>query len=292
MKKLIGMLFISILILAGCSESNTVKVGFSVSTLNNPFFVTMVDSIKEEADKLGYDIVIVDAGDDAVKQATDIEDLVAQGIDYIGINPVDSDAIGNSVEYLNENNIPVFTVDRTANSGTVVTHIASDNNLGGQMAAELAAETVPNGNVFILEGVPGASATIDRGEGFEQAATDNGLTILGKNTANFNRSEGLTITEDAIQKYGDEIDIIFAHNDEMALGAIGAYGDNLGDVIIIGFDATDDAKKAVEDGTMLATVEQQPSKMGSDFIKAVSEVEAGNDIELFTPVEVKLVIKE
>ncbi|MGL4590112.1 MAG: substrate-binding domain-containing protein [Mycoplasmatales bacterium] len=291
MKKILSILVVAVFILAGCAGNSDQKtIGFSVSTMSNPFFNTMVEGAKTEAEKLGYKLVVVDAQDDSAKQLTDIEDLIAQNVDVVVVNPVDSKAVSSSVKSLNEKNIPVITVDRAAETGEIVSHIASDNKLGGKIAGDYAKELLPNGgDIVILEGIPGASATIERGSGFEDAVKGS-LNVIEKQTANFDRAEGLKKMEDIISSKGKNIKLVFAHNDEMALGAVEALrAAGMTDVPVIGFDATDDAKAAIKEGTMKATIEQQPSLMGSIAVGTAGKVINGETTEANIPVEVKLV---
>lgn len=295
MKKIISVVLVAVLVLSGCSNGgggDTTTVGFSISSLNNPFFTTMGDAAKAKGDELGMTVNVVDAGDDSAKQMTDIEDLVAQGADVVVINPVDSDAIVTSVQYLNDQNIPVVTVDRAANGGTVASMISSDNVLGGQLAGEYAIELLGgSGKVGILEGIAGASATIERGTGFEKAI-EGKLDVVSKQTADFDRAKALQVTEDIISS-NPEIQLIFAENDEMALGAQEALrGANRDDIIVIGFDAIDDAKTSITNGEMEATVEQQPSLMGEKAVETAKAIVAGETVEANIPVEVKLVTSE
>ena len=111
-----------------------VKIGFSISTLNNPFFVDIRDGAEAAAEEEGIELVVADAQDDSSKQINDIEDLLQQGIDLLLVNPTDDEAVVAGIEAANEEGIPVVTVDRSANGGEVVAHIASDNVAGGEMA--------------------------------------------------------------------------------------------------------------------------------------------------------------
>ena len=264
------------------------KIGFSISTLNNPFFVTLSDGAKEKAEELGATFTVIDAQDDAAKQASDVEDLIQQGVDLILINPTDSAAVVSAVESANSAGIPVITVDRSAEGGTVVSHIASDNAAGGELAGEYLLELVGEGaKVVELEGIAGSSAARDRGAGFNKVAGDK-LDIVAKQTANFNRAEGLTVMENILQGNPD-IKGVFAHNDEMALGALEAIAASGKDVIVVGFDATDDAVKAVEDGKLAGTVAQKPDLIGKKAVDAAVQTLKGEEIEASIPVELELI---
>ena len=263
-------------------------IGFSVSTLNNPFFVTLTEGAKKAASEKNVELVVVDAGDDAAKQTSDIEDLVSRNVGVLIVNPVDSDAVAPAVKSAMSQGIKVIAVDRGVNGVDVDCQIASDNVAGARMATEYLMELVGEGaKVAELQGVPGASATIDRGAGFHQAA-DQSLQVAASQTANFNRAEGMTVMENILQSDGT-IKGVFAHNDEMALGAVEAVAASGKDIKIVGFDATDDAQKAVKDGKMAATVAQKPDKMGETAIGTAVKIMAGETVEKSIPVEVELI---
>ncbi|PJK17011.1 ribose ABC transporter substrate-binding protein RbsB [Chryseomicrobium excrementi] len=273
------------------SSEETPTIGFSVSTLNNPFFVTLTDGAKAKAEELGAELTVVDAQDDAAKQASDVEDLIQQGVDFILINPVDSAAVAAAVESANAADIPVITLDRSAEGGEVVAHVASDNVAGGKMAGEYLVSLIGEGaQVAELEGVPGSSAARERGEGFNSVAADQ-LDVVAKQTANFNRAEGLSVMENILQSNPD-IKGVFAHNDEMALGALEAIEAAGKDIVVVGFDATDDAVASVEDGRLAGTIAQQPAMIGEIGIETAMKVLAGEEVEANIPVELELVGQE
>ena len=263
-------------------------IGFSVSTLNNPFFVTLTEGARKAATENNVELVVVDAGDDAAKQTSDIEDLVSRNVGVQIVNPVDSDAVAPAVKSAMSQGIKVIAVDRGVNGVDVDCQIASDNVAGARMATEYLMELVGEGaKVAELQGVPGASATIDRGAGFHQVA-DQSLQVAASQTANFNRAEGMTVMENILQSDGT-IKGVFAHNDEMALGAVEAVAASGKDIKIVGFDATDDAQKAVKDGKMAATVAQKPDKMGETAIETAVKIMAGETADKSIPVEVELI---
>lgn len=280
--------------LAGCGSDDAGTdekvIGLSISTLNNPFFVDLRDGAQKAADELGYKLVVVDAQNDPGKQVSDVEDLVQMGVDFILINPADSAAVVTAVEAANKANIPVITVDRGSEGGNVVTHIASDNVAGGRMAGEYVSELLGgSGKIVELEGIPGTSAARDRGQGFNEIVAENsGLNVVSNQPADFDRAKGLTVMENILQAQ-PEIDAVFAHNDEMALGALEAIEASKRNIIVVGFDATADAVKAVEDGRLAATVAQQPVLMGELAVKTADKVLKGESVESFIPVELMLV---
>ncbi|MFP4374828.1 MAG: ribose ABC transporter substrate-binding protein RbsB [Spirochaetaceae bacterium] len=273
-------------------EADGMVLGISVSTLNNPFFVTLRDGAQATADEMGVQLVVVDSQDDPAREASNIQDLIQRGVDALLINPTDSDAVVPSVERANAADIPVFTIDRGANGGEFVSHIASDNVAGGEMAAEHLIELIDgSGRVVELEGIPGTSAARDRGEGFNNVVgAENDVEVVARQTANFNRTEGLNVFQNILQAESD-IDGVFAHNDEMVLGAIQAAeaAERADEIVFVGFDAVDDAVQAVEDGRLDATVAQQPYEMGVIGVEtAMTHLEDGS-VDDFIPVPLELV---
>lgn len=276
---------------AAPSGEKTVTIGFAVSTQNNPFFVTMAKSVEEAAANAKIDVKIVDAQNDPAKQSNDVTDLIESKVDVLIINPVDSAAISNSVIAANKAKIPVITIDRSADKGDIVAHIASNNVKGGEMAAEYIVKKLgEQAPVAELEGIPGASATRERGEGFHKVA-DQKLKVLAKQSADFDRTKGLTVTENMLQANPD-IKAIFAQNDEMALGAIGAAKSAGKQILVIGFDGTADGVKAVQDGDMAATIAQQPDKMGEIAVEIAQKIAKGEQVEKNIAVDLKLVEKQ
>lgn len=282
---------------AGCSggkkeATGSKKVGMVISTLNNPFFVTMKEGAEKKAKELGYELIVLDSQNDATKERSNVEDLVQQGIAVLIINPTDSDAVANSIQVANDKKIPVITVDRKANGGEVLSHIASDNAAGGKMAAEFILEKLGGkGNIVELQGIPGASATRDRGKGFHEGVDNKaGVKVVASQAADFDRQKGLNVMENIIQAT-PAFDAVFAHNDEMALGAVKAIKAANKKAVIVGFDGNDDAKKAVESGEMAATVAQQPDLMGVMAIENAVKVIKGETVQKEIPVDLKLIKK-
>ncbi|AYB45367.1 ribose ABC transporter substrate-binding protein RbsB [Paenibacillus lautus] len=268
-----------------------IKIGLSISTLNNPFFVSLKDGVVAEAAKQGMEVVVVDAQNDSAKQSNDVDDLIQQGVNALLINPTDSSAISTVVQTANSLGIPVITLDRSADQGEVAALVASDNVKGGQMAAEYIVEQLgKDTKVIELEGVPGASATRERGKGFHNIA-DEQLNVIAKQAADFDRTKGLTVTENLLQGNPDA-KAIFAHNDEMALGAIEAIQSSGKDIMVIGFDGNDDALKSIEAGNLTATVAQQPELIGQLAVGAAKDVLQGKEVEANIAAPLKLVVKE
>lgn len=298
-----------VVVLAGCSTESklengatktptkategAITIGLSVSTLNNPFFVSLKEGAEKAAKAAGATLVVVDSQDDTAKQISGIEDLIQKKVSVILINPTDSDAIVTAVESANKANIPVITVDRASNGGEVITHIASDNIKGGKMAGEYILQQLGNkGNIVELQGIAGTSAARDRGQGFHDAVDGQaGVTVVASQPADFDRAKGLSVMENILQG-NKEVQAVFAHNDEMALGALQAIQASGKDIKVVGFDATDDAIKAVNDGTMAATVAQKPEAIGETAVQTALKSLKGEPVEKFVPVDLELITKK
>lgn len=303
MKKFGALLVIfTMMILSACSmespfvkensgKSDHITIGLSISTLDNPFFVSLRDAIVESAKANGMKVVSVNAQNDASKEISGIEDLIQQGVDILLINPTDSAAVSSAVQSANSAGIPVITIDRSADKGEVETLITSDNVAGGEMAANFILEKVgEHAKVVELQGIAGASATRERGAGFHKVA-DSILEVVASQPADFDRTKGLTVMENTLQgKKG--IQAVFAHNDEMALGAVEAIKSAGLDVVVVGFDGTEDAVKAVEAGELTATVAQQPALMGKEAVKAAEKVLNGEKLDDVIKVPLELKTKE
>lgn len=263
-----------------------------VSTLNNPFFVTLKDGAQKEADKLGYNLVVLDSQNNPAKELANVQDLTVRGTKLLLINPTDSDAVGNAVKMANQANIPVITLDRVATHGNVVSHIASDNRAGGNMAGEFIAKKLGNGaKVIQLEGIAGTSVARERGEGFKQAQEKNKFTLLASQPADFDRTKGLNVMQNLLTAHPD-VQAVFAQNDEMALGALRALQTaGKSDVIIVGFDGTADGVKAVQGGKLAATVAQRPDQIGVIGVQTADKVLKGEKVAAIIPVDLELVAK-
>ena len=278
----------------GGSDTAGKKVLLSVSTQTNPFFVQLVDGAKKKAKELGVTLDVQDASDDAAAQANHLQNAITQNVACVIVNPTDSDAVSASVEVLNKAKIPVIAVDRNATKGELASFIASDNVAGGEQAADTLAEAIGDkGKVLVLQGTPGASATRDRGKGFDEAiAKHSGIEVVASQTANFDRAQGLDVATNLLQANPDVVGI-FAHNDEMALGAIEALGAKAGkEVKVVGFDGTADGLKAVESGKMLATIAQQPAELGSKAVEQAKKILDGGKAEKEIQVPVVVVTEK
>ena len=271
--------------------SGSGSIGLSISTQNNPFFVTLAEGAKKAANEIGVPLTVVDAGDDATKQVSDIEDLVSKNVSVLIVNPVDSDAVTGAVQAAVAKGVKVISVDRAVNGVDIDCQIASDNVAGAELATQYIVDTLGEGvKVAELVGTSGASAAIDRSQGFHNVA-DAKLELVASQTANFDRAEGMTVMENMLQANGD-IQAVFAANDEMALGAMEAILGAGKTIMVVGFDATDDAIASIKEGKMAATIAQQPALIGSTAVENAIKLINGESIAKSIPVEVTLITKE
>ncbi|MPQ42604.1 ribose ABC transporter substrate-binding protein RbsB [Clostridium tarantellae] len=295
-RRLLAVGLVTLLIMSsfiGCGKKDSEKkIGMVVSTLNNPFFVNMKEGAEAEAKKLGYELVVLDSQNDPAKERANVEDLIQLGVVALLINPTDSDAVVKSIEVANAHNVPVITLDRQANGGKVLSHIASDNVKGGEMAADFVLDKLKGKekiNVVEIQGIPGASATRDRGAGFHNVLDKDSKTkFISIQAADFDRQKGLQVMENIIQANPD-IQVVFAHNDEMALGAekaIKAAGIN---AMVIGFDGNEDALQAIDKGEMKATVAQQPDLIGALGVQLASKISNGATVDKDIAADLKIV---
>ena len=284
-KKLFG---IAGIFLAFAASASAERIGLVISTQNNPFFVTLKEGAEAKAKELGHDLIVLDSQDNPAKELGNVEDLLVKGVDVLLINPTDSDAVVSSVKASNRSKIPVVTLDRAANGGNVVSHVASDNVLGGEMAGNFIVEKLGGkGKVVELEGIPGTTAARDRGTGFNKAAAGK-LEVVAKQAADFDRTKGLNVMENILQAQ-PEIQAVFAHNDEMALGALKAIEASGRDIFVVGFDATDDAVAAVKEGKLAATVAQKPAEIGAIGVEVADKIVKKQAVEKNVPVALELV---
>lgn len=278
------------LVATGCSgtgASGDITIGLAVSTLNNPFFVELQQGAQEMADELGAKLTVVDAQNDATNQVNQVQTLVTQGVKAIILNPVDSKQSAPAAKAAETANIPLISVDRAV-EGKVAAEVASNNVSGGSLAAiELGRAT--SGEVAHLKGIPGASASRDRGQGFEQGLNSGNIKVVASAVADFDRAKGLNETTNLLQGHPG-LKGLFAENDEMALGAIKALGARAGkDVQVVGFDGTPDGLKAIQDGTLAATIAQQPKLLGSRAVEQAVHAAKGEPVQQVVDVEVKVI---
>ena len=262
-------------------------VGFAQCDNNNSWRIAETNSMKATAEKYGFNIIVTDAMGDIAKQASDISDLVAQGVDFLVFPPQQVDGLQSVVAEAMDAGIPVVLVDRTMNGepGKDWTcEIMGDFYLEAQMVADYVIEkTGGKGNIVILEGTPGADPTIQRQAGFVDtiAAKAPDMKVIFSQTGDFNLEKGQAVMELALQAHKDDIQVVFCHNDDMALGAVKAIeqaGYDLAKFNVCGIDSPAAALQAVKDGKMLCSVTCTPL-FGEPVAKILSNLIAGKTVE-------------
>ena len=275
-------------------DSANKSITFALSTQANSFMVKMREGAQKKADELGLTINFQDASDDSATQANQLANAAATGAGAVIVNPTDSDAMASAVQQLVDEKIPVVAVDRAVNNAEVSSYIASDNVGGGKQAAKALSEAIHGeGEILVLQGKTGSSASRERGKGFDEGLKDNpNIKVVAKQTAEFERAKGLDVTTNLLQAHPN-VKAIFAENDEMALGAIEALGDKAGkDVIVVGFDGVEDALKAIKEGTMYASIAQQPADMAAQAVVEASKLLKGEAATKEMQVDVVTVTKD
>jgi galactofuranose transport system substrate-binding protein len=271
----------------GCRrEERAFVVGFSQMEHNNPWRLAQTASIKAEAARRQYDLVVTDAQSQTSKQVSDVEDLVARGVGLILLAPREYEGLAPALEAAQAASIPVILVDREA-EGTpgedYVTFLGSNFIEQGVRAGEwLAGQTGGQARIVELTGTPGSSVAVDRAKGFRQALTRYPLMqIVASQTGDFSRAAGQKAMLNIVQAKGREITAVYAHNDEMALGAIEALkaaGMKPGvDVTIISIDGERAALESITRGELGATVESNP-RFGPLAFDVIEKVRRGEKV--------------
>jgi len=275
----------------GPAEKKRPVVGVTLLTQTHDFYKELEQGLQEEADKRGLELVITSCEMDPAKQAAQIEDFVAQKVAAILAAPCDSDAIGANLAGAESAGIPVFTADIAAHGGHVVSHVASDNVLGGRLAAAAIARLLGGKGKILIIDHPMVASVQDRVKGFEEELKKSPeITIVGRPSSDGQRAKAMAVMEDMLQAHRD-LKGVFGINDDSALGAL-AVLDAAGrkDVVVVGFDATPDAQRAIKAGGALkADVIQYPKKIGHTVIEMIARHLAGEKVPPVVAVEVGLV---
>ena len=240
--------------------ADPIKIGFSQGTMESSWRVNMVEGNKKyaEANLPDVDLIITNGENNASKQVSDVESLIAQDVNVLIISPVTADALTPVVAQAMSSGIPVVTLDRKVNTNVTV-HIGADNVLIGETAGKFVCETLGGeGNVIEIQGTAGASATVDRHDAFHRVLQEEcpNVKVVADQVANYVREPAIKFMEDMLQRFGPgEIDLVYAHNDDMALGAVTALeaAGRLSEVKVVGIDGENAAYDAIKEGKMAAT---------------------------------------
>ena len=296
------------LVLPSCNreapgQDDKKTVALVLKTLNHPFFVDMRRGAQDAADRLGVTLQVQAAEReiDVDKQMQIVENMLQTGIDVLAITPSGSREIVSALVKARAANVPILIVDTRLDAKAAAaagiapkTFIGSDNYEGGKLAGEYAVgATGGKAKVAILEGIPGHETGDSRLRGFRDAvAKSPGISIVASQPANWERDQGFNVFQNMLQAH-PEIDTVFAASDLMALGAIEAIAaaGKTGKIRVIGFDALEDAKKAIADGKMEASVAQFPYEMGKVAVESAVKVLAGETLPADIMVKLEMITK-
>ncbi|MBP1807241.1 ABC transporter substrate-binding protein [Rubellimicrobium aerolatum] len=284
-------------------QKDSYTVGFAQSESNNPWRIAETKSFQDTAASCGWNLIVTDAGGSAAKQVADVDSMIAQGIDVLFLPPREESPLIPAVMRAKAAGIPVFLVDRSVDPNVAqagrdyVAFLGSDFVDQGRRAAEYMMENFEGeqGLIIQLEGTTGSSPANDRKRGFDEAVAGNDkFQILESRTGDFARDEGRRVMETLLQAHPD-VNIVYAHNDEMAIGAIQALeaaGRTPGqDVMVVSIDGTRDALQAIIDGKMAVTVESSPF-FGPLSCETMKRYAAGETIEPWVKVEDRIFTAE
>jgi len=299
----ICLILIYIFFQAGCSSENVdirqeerdqIVIGLLICmSEETPFFISLVKGAHEASERLDIKLIVLYAHDDPDLQAEQMMYLAEQGVQAILLNPV-SDSIHSCIVAVTKKGIPVFTIDRCLACTCIVSHIASNNLDGGRMAGVYMAEILNReGKVVELKGTPGSSAALERGNGFNQAISNySGIELIASVNADFNQHDGKRVFAEILDQY-PEIDGVFAHNDDMILGAIQSAKEagRDKDIIFIGFDGIKEAIDALERGELIATIAQRPEEIGRIGLETVVDYLSGKEVPDTIFIDLALILK-
>ncbi|MSU91562.1 substrate-binding domain-containing protein [Rhodobacteraceae bacterium 2CG4] len=279
------------------------KVGFAQMESNNPWRIAETKSFQDTAASCGWDLIATDAAGSAAKQVADVDSMIAQGIDVLFLPPREEKPLIPAVKKARAAGIPTFLVDRSVDPDAAkpgedyVAFLGSDFIDQGRRVAEWVIENFDGdkGIIVELEGTTGSSPANDRKQGFdERIVQDDRFEIVASQTGDFARDLGRQVMETLLQAHPD-VNIVYAHNDEMAIGAIQALelaGRSPGeDVLVVSIDGTRDALQAIIDGKMGVTVESSPffGPLGCEVMKRYA---AGEEIEPWVQVKDRIFTAE
>ena len=285
---------------SGSAAGGDVRLGVIFKTLSNPFYVSMQEGVEAVAKENGYKVVVQapEQESDCEKQMQIMENLITQQVNAVILTPNGSTELVPAIKKANDANIPVIIIDSRiyqdaldAAGAHIECFIGSDNYYGGQLAAEKMAEKLGGkGKVAVLEGVAGQEVSVQRVGGFVDRAKELGLEVVSSQPADWDQGKGYTVAQNILQANPD-LDGLFGASDLMALGGIKAIQDAglEGKIIVIGFDANDDAKTAIKEGHMYGSIAQSPDEMGRKAVEVYKTLSEGGTVDAEIPVDVYMV---
>ncbi|SOE22973.1 monosaccharide ABC transporter substrate-binding protein, CUT2 family [Spirosomataceae bacterium TFI 002] len=298
--KYILLVLATFLAISSCqnsSESNAdqITIGVTMLSMQNEFIVNVADEMQKKADEMGVKLIIVDAERSALKQMEQVESFIAQQVDAIIMNPCEVEASSPAVARAIAAKIPIINVN-SETSATPTAFVGSNDVESARIAMNYIAERLGGkGKLLMIHGFMGQAAQIQREEGAKEILKSYPeIELIAEQTGEWDRSKSMDLMQNWIQSYGDGIDAVFAHNDEMGMGAVKAL-ENAGmkdKVIVVSIDAIKDALQAVQKGSLDATVFQNAQKQGSTAIETALKLIKGETVDQQTLIPFELVTKE
>lgn len=290
---LVAIFSLAVLFSCKSQESSTTQatrpvIGVSLLTLTNPFFKELGHAVQEEAEKHGYDVILVAGEFDPAKQQNQISDFIVKKVSAILLCPTDSKAIGAALAKANRVGIPVFTADIacTAEGVKIISHVATDNYKAGRLAAQALLEALNSaGQVGIIDH-PEVESVLMRTKGFEDELQEQRLTnnvkleVVAKLPGLGSKDQSFKSAEDMLQAH-QNLDGIFAINDPSALGAVAAIekAGKQGKIKIVAIDGQPEGRQAIKEGKIYADVIQHPEEIGKKAAQAIVKYMNGEHIE-------------
>jgi ribose transport system substrate-binding protein len=235
-------------------------IGFDAFNVSMTWMKFAHDAMVAEAKNLGVKLVVLDSENEASKQASNMEDLVAMGVDGVVANPIDVDSLTPAINAAVSKGVTVATFDRAAKNSKYSFFVGCDDVEGGRLVADFVAKKLNGkGNIVLLTGTPGSSPALNRTKGFfERLEKYPGLKVVFNQTGEFWREKGMQVMEDAITATKGDFDAVVSQNDDMMMGAIQAIitaGIDPESIVITGYDGVPDGLRAVRDGQASCTVQ-------------------------------------
>ena len=262
---------------SGDGDGGKEKIALLMADLGNPFFHVLRDAVVKQGEELGYEVLVYDGQNDPSKQPSQVEDALQQGVSAIVINPGDESSTANALRDAIAQDIPVVTVDRSVDVEGVLSYLVTDNLKGGKLVGEWLQEKLPEGGKVIhIEGIIGTAPQRERGGGFlsvidPEQNSDSKFEILDTAVGDFSMAPAESAMSDFLAKH-DDIDVVFAQNDTMAVGvarAIETAGRQDDGIIVIGFDGAKEAYDLIDKGEMAVTAVQDFEFIGSEAVNYV-----------------------
>lgn len=298
--KQVHILFLAAFTILSCNSSKTsdekkIKIGATMLSMQNEFIVNIADEMQKKADELGVELIMVDAERSPLKQIEQVESFIAQKVDVIIMNPIEFEASSPAVSKALAAKIPIINVN-SATSATPTAFVGSDDVESARIAMKYIADKLGGkGNMVMIHGLMGQAAQLQREEGVKEILKQYpDIKLIAQQTGEWDRAKSMDLMQNWIQSYGDKINAVFAHNDEMGLGAAKALqAAGMKDkVLVISVDAIKDALQSVQKGELNATVFQNANQQGAGAIETAVKIAKKEAYEKKVLIPFELVTKD